>query len=763
MNTLPAGSILFEEQQEATQVGVVLKGKVEAYNKGMRAVFGVGTFIGVADSLTGSFQATWRVIEEASVFVFPVSEKDDIDKILKVNKDYPGLMVYSVARQMLQLWTLRQELLEKADQIQDILNDAYRISKEQASRIGQEFKVSPLLESGKKVVREMSVDEKLLQSHLEVAAIPANVQKAYYGATVSMAYRHVLECASLLNKIQNECQKAGTYLGSMLAAAAGSGDCLLGSMNQLGASIVAAGGRRQEIDSLYGKIEKEVQELAEWLKGKTGLPVQFDEAHWEDLRRQQEENTQSGEGVAESVKDIMDAVEDSLDKLLVYGGLAEDKANMFRECLRVFLTLKDRFSTEDAVRRLRKTMADLFYELYEQVFLRRYQEKGENCLADMFLNYGFLSEKLLEKNQVVQLYHLAGAASAVGEEGELPVYTAKEWLSAIYEQKKDPSKNEFDMDFHEHLRDMKKSTHMSPEEERAYLSDSGKRLEFEIKNMFRSNSRLVCGQISSFVPFLFQEQIPGELSRYCQSKEAVRMAVRQLEELDYSIFYREVLYVNEEKGIKKEYIQKKVYPDVILLPVAGSRGSMWQDISGRKRDSAGRFLFPILSDTELKEMMIPIFGRFHWELCRTIQGTAWNDIKVKSLTSEYSDYIQFYRKNKDLSEERKEKVKAQIQKARNNTREVFVSDYEIWMKFESQGAMRLNKVAREILAMYCPFEQEIRVNLAKQGIYDEAMARFHRETFRKQKEFEMRLRHIENENGEITQELQDTLAYYREH
>jgi len=77
--------------------------------------------------------------------------------------------------------------------------------------------------------------------------------------------------------------------------------------------------------------------------------------------------------------------------------------------------------------------------------------------------------------------------------------------------------------------------------------------------------------------------------------------------------------------------------------------------------------------------------------------------------------------------------------------------------------MRLNKVAREILAMYCPFEQEIRLNLTKQGIYDEAMARFHRETFRKQKEFEMRLRHIENENGEITQELQDTLAYYREH
>ena len=46
----------------------------------------------------------------------------------------------------------------------------------------------------------------------------------------------------------------------------------------------------------------------------------------------------------------------------------------------------------------------------------------------------------------------------------------------------------------------------------------------------------------------------------------------------------------------------------------------------------------------------------------TIEGTAWNDIKVKSLTSEYSDYLQFYRKNRELSEERKEKLKYQIQR-----------------------------------------------------------------------------------------------------
>ena len=89
-------------------------------------------------------------------------------------------------------------------------------------------------------------------------------------------------------------------------------------------------------------------------------------------------------------------------------------------------------------------------------------------------------------------------------------------------------------------------------------------------------------------------------------------------------------------------------------------------------------------------------GAFRWELCRTVQGTYWNDVREKSLTSEYCDYVQFYKKNRELSEEVKEKIKAQLQKARNNTREMFVKDYEVWVKNECMGMSRVNKVVRSI-------------------------------------------------------------------
>ncbi|NLY47407.1 MAG: hypothetical protein GX059_00060 [Clostridiales bacterium] len=173
-------------------------------------------------------------------------------------------------------------------------------------------------------------------------------------------------------------------------------------------------------------------------------------------------------------------------------------------------------------------------------------------------------------------------------------------------------------------------------------------------------------------------------------------------------------------------------------------------------------MFPIFSAADLFQNVVKVCGRFRWEICRTIEGTAWNDIKVKSLTSEYTDYIQFYKKNRELSEERKEKLKLQIQKGRNNSREIFVIDYEAWINYESKGAIKLNKVVREIMATYCPFSKNIRDQLIIQPIFEEAFARFIRNRLKKIRETEGRHRMLQKDNIEITREMEDTLRYYKE-
>ena len=85
------------------------------------------------------------------------------------------------------------------------------------------------------------------------------------------------------------------------------------------------------------------------------------------------------------------------------------------------------------------------------------------------------------------------------------------------------------------------------------------------------------------------------------------------------------------------------------------------------------------------------------------------------------------------------------------------------MKNESTGAMKLNKVAREILATYVPFDKSIREQLVQQPAFEDAMARHRRERAKKIRETELR-NHALTKNGiELPKELVDTMEYYRNH
>ena len=93
---------------------------------------------------------------------------------------------------------------------------------------------------------------------------------------------------------------------------------------------------------------------------------------------------------------------------------------------------------------------------------------------------------------------------------------------------------------------------------------------------------------------------------------------------------------------------------------------------------------------------------------------------------------------------------------------MFVIDYHLWVKNECTGSMRLNKVSREILASYCPFNKEIRDRLASQPLFEEAMQTFNRERAKKVKDLDLRYRTLETKKVQLTPEMEKTLEFYRD-
>ncbi len=769
VNQSNKGTIIYSINEPITSVCIILKGRVLTVNEGSKILLGSGSFLGISDLIAGQFQNSYIAFDDVTFYCFPIQQSDDLVNIFALNKDYRGLAIASLVRYLNELENIYSSLLMNAKQLFGFMNTNYGVYMDMGKKLGYPVKGIPSIQDMAPYNGDFEIDERKLLYYKEGSKVILDVWKLFCSSSDVMTIYLAEDISELILQLNNENIRLSSYILELFDGLMSNNEsCLFKSLAALAISIEDANGYNGELIHIIDKAVEQINVIENLFRDKIGRKLTVDRNRMEEiyytlLSKGSERDEQVSSQFKYTQSEIQQIDKDycnSLKQILAYGELESEKAEQFEQLLLTFMNLSDKLTTDDSVRALRRKLSDLFYDLYELVFFRAYDDKELPRIVDLFLKYGFVDERLLTKEQLRELYFLEDENQNNG--GACHVYNMKEWLTEIYKGNKEPSKNDFDLDYRDMLRDKKKRGEITEAQEKELHFNLPYKVSYEIRNMFRYNHRLVNGQITTFVPFLWGDSIVQSIQKLLLTKEGVNAAIQELLQIDYSVFHREVLYVDEEKGIKKEYIMKQVFPDIVLLPTVGYKGIMWQEITGKRKSNEGRFFFPIFSEVSLKELLIKVLGRFRWELCRSIQGTSWNNIKYKSLTSEYADYIQFYRKNHDLSEDAKEKVKSQIQKGKNNYREIFVLDYEAWIKGESNGALRLNKVARELLATYCPFSKPIRDKLSGQPLFTDAMARFHRNNLKKVRDLELRYRALEKENIELTEELMETVIFYRD-
>ena len=133
-----------------------------------------------------------------------------------------------------------------------------------------------------------------------------------------------------------------------------------------------------------------------------------------------------------------------LANILAFAGKSEDEIEQIRKDVEEFRNLPDMFSMDNEAYQIRRKITSVFYDIYYQVFMNAVKSKTElTTSVKMFLNFGFLDTQLAGEENVNILYDLARHLEVCNSES---VYTMFYWLKAVYEGKKEPSKNEFDLD-----------------------------------------------------------------------------------------------------------------------------------------------------------------------------------------------------------------------------------------------------------------------------------------------------------------------------
>jgi len=718
-NEYNENSVIYKKGDPVEHISLIAEGEAEGIFGGHTFLFGKTDVLGLCDLLSSIHSHTYTAISNVTLHPFPCSGVDSLDSLMQKNADIAYMTVSSTCRQISELLQYKTRLKLSAESVFDLVKELYS----EYSRLCKTYASTPKKLPGIEDVAPFSghdpVEEWVQNYYDEISFLNPPVHKAFFHGNPGIETGFLRRCVDDFAQVINACDMYHEYLkgisGLMLHE---DGfdlfslicDLHLGSMNITGADSA---------------VEALMAPLTEALSEMTGTDSEYYqtrlESYWDALESKRESAETSETSDAPVSRGVNQDLLNSMETILNYSECDDDLAQRFISSVNTYTELPDRASTEDDVPDLRRDLTKMFYEIYKLIFLKSLEDSNLPTVVKMFLNFGYVDPALAGFDNANFLFSIADSYKGDPENG---IFTVSEWLTAIYNGERDPSLSEFDMDWPSYLRDLKNQKQIDAKEEARLLSSPDDRLMYEMENAFPVVNRVTFGNPSKFCPLYADHNLLREPEITLVTPVKIKEIISEIREIDFSVFYRETGFTDQKLGITGETVSVEIMPNIVLMPNAGLRGSMWQEIEGRLRTTPARMFLPIFLEGDLKTVVTRLIGEFRWELCRRIQGSRWNDLSDPSLTSYFCDYLQFYMNNRSLAMQTMNEIRNELSAARNSYKTVFVNNYIMWLQNESKGMARLNSVALGILMTFCPFNATIREQLTKNMRYNEALTRF---------------------------------------
>lgn len=770
---LKKGEHLVRKGESTKAIYIVLKGSVVMKTVYNQITLESGSIIGIMYGCTDEYTCDYVALEDSLIASYKYESPEDYKVIFKEQPKYCYAFLYAAIRQFRMVYDNYKAQQDVAKEISDFVTKQQTQYEIMCSKYGVEVCDEQVSEFTQLEEPE-SIKPWEISYFIELAELPEKNLRFFFAEKENLTIGVLLQIAEIETHMIANMDALKEYVERAKEGLLSEDEDLLELWYDLAVKLAVKDYELTEIDDKVNELEKFLKYTnfykEDIIENRMQHYRSVDFKNYVKSHVPQMEDLDNANGeIAEEMNRNQVLRTDFTTYIMKYAGYEQEEIQKCKALIREYAAIAEIQDYTPEMQKTRRALTKVFYEIYERAFLRAVHARTIPVIMKLFFNFGVLDLALAGVSHLDELIAISELLDnqwveqrKADKNGDTlcHVYTAYQWLCMIYRGEKEPSKNEFDVDYAGHLLELRKSHEITREEENQLKHDQLKKVQFEIHNMFMTNNRITYGRITTFCPVLHEKDFIRTIDQLIVSLMTVNAAIDEIRDLDYSCFFREVLFAAPKHGIERTEIMKEVLPDVILMPNIGTRAMMWQETAGVKRDTPARFIFPVMTTGDLTDMMLETVGRYRWEICRKILGVRWNDIRDKSLTSEFYDYVQFYRKNRDLSQEAKEKVKAELVHAKNNYREVFVSDYMNWMKFESQGNFRLNKVSRRIISEYVPFNAETRKKLEENPMYRELFAKNNIVEGRKREKEKVLFDRYVAAGGVITPELEAHLKYY---
>ena len=689
---------------------IIADGTVDAHVGSLSYPLKKGDIVGILDLTASEHICTYTAATDTSLMPYPYSDKKGLISIMSKQEDLRRLMVKSLNRSICNIISSCQEDSRRCRELYSYLTGLYDKYHEIAGALHLTPKSLPFIDE----LRGWKPDDELpfwmndfyvsIRKIVNDTALPLST-----GLVYGYLDRSSQDISLILNLESDLKSATETFAGYLLNE-----DYLdfLDLYCDLYLRAIHNGDDASVISGTINEITDKIKAVGLYDKQLLDTRVASFEA--KAMAKATAASKPSGDDAA-----IRAELTDALSVILDFADPAPSTSTQFRKAIEKFRTISDHSSSDKETDALRREITKLFYEIYDDAIHAAINNDDVPVIVRMFLNFGFVDAMLCGEDNAVSLYRIAESFHGHKEHG---IYTAIEWFEAIYNGVKQPGRNEFDQDYTQYLRELVKEGRITRDKEALLADDRDEKLDFELKNMFPTVNKITFGHVFGYCPILLYDNIIRTPDDILVTPAKIIDTLDKICKIDYSAFYHEAVFEDYKLGVKDTIIYD-IRPDIILMPNAGSRGVMWQEIEGVNRKTPGRFVLSALYVENLEKAFIRMTGEFRWEMCKREQGARWNDVSSHSLTSEYCDYAQFFSKNRELSYDAKEKLKENLKKCKNSFKELFLYDYSIYMLYESTGSSRLNRVARSILFSFCPLGKECREKVSKNAIFEECLSR----------------------------------------
>ncbi len=749
---LPSQKMIYKTGQSMTALHLITSGLVRVYYPDGEYLIGKGDVIGICELCSEVHFLSYETMEEVNILTYPLQGMNVLEDLFEKHSDIAGLFLVSAFRQICTLLNHCDVSELSCSNLYNHLQEHLSTYQELCRRYRFPVKTLAGIEQVTSYVGLETPDMWLNGYYLGLLHIFSENGTAAYVREPAVAIGFLRKASLDFYKTYLALEEQSRYQRQLLQFYMNPGE------DDLFSGFTSLYYRVAQSTSDTTDIYSTIQNVISTISGHAAMDMPLLTARLQSFRENLSRMGTEQPSAADSPDSEVHAkLAGSLSAILEYACADNETANAFRQNISAYKKLTDKYSTDEEANHLRRQITEGFYTIYSMVLEKSLTDEALSLPVKLFLYFGYVDEELAGASNSLFLYQLTFSLNGTSISG---VYTFYDWLKSIYLGEKQPSRNEFGEDYADYLHKQKASGNVSSRELQLLSDNPMSKVVFELRNMFPIVNKITYGRVTTFCPVFTSDNVLKELPSSYVTASSIGSVLERIKSVDYSAFYRETLNTDCPVA-QKESIHVECLPDVILMPNVGNRGIMWQEIEGRKRTTPARMMLSIFHMEDLYTTMIRLVGDYRWEMCRRMQGTRWNDISDRSLTSEYFDYIQFYKKNNELTPEAKERIRQSLQGAKNSFKEMFIRDYLLWILLESSGSPRLNKIARQILFTYCPFSASVCEKLSTNPLYAELLRRHDVQCKQRLHHLDKLCQKLRSEGKNIPETIQQELDYYK--